>query len=35
MVMAKDERLRNNRLKQMNVLAGVIRSFADFNAIVL
>lgn len=35
MVMAKDERLRNNRLKQMNVLSQVIRSFADFNAIVL
>jgi glycyl-tRNA synthetase beta chain len=35
MVMAKDERLRNNRLKQMNVLSQVIRSFADFNAIVI
>lgn len=35
MVMAKDERLKHNRLKQMTRLSNVIRSFADFNAIVL
>ncbi|HEX6922966.1 MAG TPA: glycine--tRNA ligase subunit beta [Bacillales bacterium] len=35
MVMAEDEKLRNNRLKQMENLSKVVRSFADFNAIVL
>lgn len=35
MVMAEDEILRQNRLKQMKILSDMIRSFADFNAIVL
>lgn len=35
MVMAEDEHLKRNRLKQMNALSDIIRSFADFSAIVL
>ncbi|HEX7063948.1 MAG TPA: glycine--tRNA ligase subunit beta [Bacillales bacterium] len=35
MVMSKDESLRNNRLSQMSALSKVIRSFADFNLMVL
>ncbi|ARK29339.1 glycine--tRNA ligase subunit beta [Halalkalibacter krulwichiae] len=34
MVMAEDEKLRNNRLNQMSALAEIIRSFAQFQAIV-
>lgn len=35
MVMAEDQRLQENRLKQMNALSKIIRSFADFSSIVL
>ncbi len=34
MVMADDKALRTNRLAQMSALAEVIRSFAQFQAIV-
>lgn len=35
MVMADDERIRENRLAQMRELAEVIRSFANFQALVI
>ncbi|HEU5140015.1 MAG TPA: glycine--tRNA ligase subunit beta [Bacillales bacterium] len=35
MVMSENENLRNNRLSQMSALSKVIRSFADFNLMVL
>lgn len=35
MVMAEEETVKNNRLLQMSALSKTIKSFADFNAVVL